>query len=207
MPRFDIEVRDPAVDYVNIMPQQDWVTALTKVAAASGGEDIRVTRDRDVMQASFTHPNPGFSEEVFKRDALARLHSHLERRGQRGVVMGNIFLTKISNSTVRGPVATGAFVSQTTVQGRAAKLIDAAGMEKVVCELRLLKAALKERASTTAQLSALVAVSGAEDAARDGDRPAMLARLRGAGEWGRATAEKIGVSVVAGIIKALIMSG
>lgn len=68
-------------------------------------------------------------------------------------------------------------------------------------ELSRLKVVMKDGADGTRHLESVVAVSSAEDAARNGDSATTMAKLRTAGTWAWDTATKIGVSVAAEAIK------
>lgn len=77
-------------------------------------------------------------------------------------------------------------------------------LHSLCLELGRLREALVKEARTSEQFGALAEVVAAEEAANKGDEPGTrnaLAKLKGAGKWVIATAEKIGISLAAAAIK------
>jgi hypothetical protein len=77
--------------------------------------------------------------------------------------------------------------------------IELAALADALADLR---ARLRERATETEHDRGIGLVADAEEAARRGDGPAVLERLRGAGSWVRDTATSIGAPVVTAALKA-----
>lgn len=99
-----------------------------------------------------------------------------------------------------GAVGPGSTANNTTfIEGAVmAQEVDLATLAE---ELGKLKGEMKIAADDTEQLESLVAISSAEDAARNGDGATTITKLKAAGSWALDTATKIGVSVAAEALK------
>lgn len=68
-------------------------------------------------------------------------------------------------------------------------------------ELARLRATMRATAKTLEEDAAVGAVAEAEKAARDGDRPRALERLKAAGKWALDVGTKIGVEIATSVLK------
>jgi hypothetical protein len=120
----------------------------------------------------------------------------------------NIFVQELTmgdkNEVGQGVAGRNANVSNNTFQqvwNEAGGKIDLA---QLASQLATLRSALRNEPTSAEQDVAIGAVAQAETAAAAKDGPGALAHLRSAGKWALGVAEKIGVDVATGAIKAAL---
>jgi hypothetical protein len=162
--------------------------------------------DRDVNEACRTLQSQVelFEEDFVELDDRAEATRYAEllasqrsgsRKRARGLFvaelkMGDTYIT----SGQAGAVGPNARVEIGQMQ-QAWQQGDPIDVVRLAEELALLRGALRDQASTPEEDGVVGAVAGAEMAARAGDGPGALERLRSAGQWALDAAVKIGAPV------------
>jgi ribosomal protein S18 len=117
---------------------------------------------------------------------------------ERGKIMSNTY-TNYGNVGAMGENASAQQFQQ--VSQAVGGQID---LPKLAAELEQLRAALAKEASTDDHFDAIASVGAAREAAKKGDGPGAVEKLKTAGKWVLGVAEKIGVGLVVAVAKSAL---
>lgn len=137
----------------------------------------------------------GFLELTRNRSKLGRAVSMIINAG--GIHMARDVYT-VDKAGAVGPKATA--INTTFIEG-AGDALGGVDLVTLVAQLAELRSAMQLGAAGSAEYAALAAISEAEDAAKQNDKPTVVAKLKAAGQWAFDTATKIGVTVAAKAIE------
>lgn len=117
---------------------------------------------------------------------------------ERGKIMGNTY-SNYGNVGAMGENASAQQFQQ--VSQAVGGQID---LPKLATELEQLRAALAKEALTDDHFDAIASVGAAREAAKKGDGPGAVEKLKTAGKWVLDIAEKIGVGLVVAVAKSAL---
>ncbi|MEM1044349.1 MAG: hypothetical protein AAF845_01830 [Bacteroidota bacterium] len=173
----------------------------------------QITQSASISAASWTPPvryayaNSGRPSQRGQWDWLERFYDGLSmsvdfleshRSTETGGAVYNVTLENSAGVAI-GP---GASVDRTEWRQEVAP-----DMEALIEDLALLRAAMKQEATSVEHDVAVGSVAAAEAAAREGDSKGVRKHLKAAGKWALDAATKIGVSAATEAIKASLKAG
>jgi len=103
-----------------------------------------------------------------------------------------------------GAVGPHSKAENTNFIGNAGEVLSDVDLRVLVTELASLRERMLPEAKDAARLHSLTALAEAEEAAKSGDKSALLSKLKAAGDWALDVATKIGVTVAAKAIEVAI---
>ena len=148
------------------------------------------------------NPNTLAEPNIVNRIVSARNAWFDHQRQPERFLVEKIMGDKIVNYGKAGIVGSGK--ARDVIQNDWHEYKDSIDLSALAKELATLRAAMRQKGTTTEQDKAIVAVGSAEEAAKQSDGESMFGYLRQAGKWALDTATKIGTTVAVDAIKKAI---
>ena len=166
-----------------------------------------------VLQAEFDL----FEQNFLKAQSAEAIVRYTKMQVESGALAGNYeagtrdeFARAITNINIHGPafgVVAGAHVHDINFSQVWNQIAKDGDVTQLANELRRLREAMETEASDAAQRAAVIAVSAAEQSARQNNGPKAIEFLKMAGKWAFDVAQKIGIELATEAIKGALGMG